>query len=186
MKLNWKITLTLVIAAALISSCTTYAFLKFMPHHNSHAYANIYAIMETSHGTDVTYIGNIILDRFEKKVANLFGFDNDTLYAYTYIALGNSTVSQTLNKLDTEATTTGFARANSTVLRWIYDGDYALNFTRKFTATGDITINATALCETGAGEATDAVCIASLGESKVFENHWNYTIVWTYVWDLND
>ena len=124
-------------------------------------------------------------DRIEEKARNIFGFNNETINIFNAIALGNSTIAQTKTKLDTEATTTGFARTNGTVTAWTNSGDYAFNVTNKFTATGNIAVNSTALHETDTGETTDAVALASLGGSEDFKNNWNCTITWSITCNFN-
>ena len=188
MNVNGKVFITALVIVALLSGTIGYCWKQglFNSHHAPQTTINLYVFKETPEGIELVYSGNVLTDRIEKKLANIFGFNNETVYAWTYIALGNSTVSQTKNKLDTEATTLGFARANSTsVVRWISSGDYSVNYTKKFTALGDITINAAALHETGVGETADAVAMASLGGDQSFQNNWNCTIVWTITWNAN-
>jgi hypothetical protein len=156
-----------------------------LKHRDPETQVNVFVFRETPEGNEMIYSGNVLTDRIERKVRNILAYNNETVYKTTYIALGNSTVAQTLTKLDTEATSTGFERANSTTTAWVNSGDWAANFTHKFTATGNIVINATALHETVTAGATNAVAIASLGASYSFQNNWNCTIVWSITHNWN-
>lgn len=160
-------------------------FISYRGHENPKLKANVYVFKETPQGQDLIYSGNVMTDRIEKKLRNIFGYNNETVYTFNAIALGNSTIAQTKSKLDTEATSTGFARANGTIAGWVNSGDYAFNCTHKFTATGNIAVNSTALHETDTGEATDAVALASLGSLEDFQNNWNCTIIWSITYNAN-
>jgi len=156
-------------------------------HRNPSARDNVYIFKETPKGTEMIYGGNIITDRFENKLANIFGFDNETVYETKWIALGNSSISKTKTKLDTEATGSGFHRqVSSSIVKWTNGEDIAVNYTLKFTANETVQINAAALHESITAEATDCVALASLGGAQDFEDNWNCTIVWALTWDAND
>lgn len=149
---------------------------------------NVYIVMETAHGTETIATHNVITDIGEIYARNILGWNNVTGHNATqWIALGNASVSQTDTKLDTEATSTGFTRAaNDSCTHWINSGDYAYNVTKKFTATGAITINATALQWSGVSNSdNNAYAIASLGGSQGFENNWNCTITWAVTYNFN-
>lgn len=179
-----------ILLTVIISVSSTYALVNanilFKNHHSPQVQANVYVFKETTTGKDMIYSGNVLTDRIEQKVRNIFAWNNETVYDFNYIALGNSTIDQTNNKLDTEATTLGFGRAaNDTCVGWTDGGDFAFNVTNKFTATGNIWVNATALHETGTPNAQDAVAIASLGAMEDFQNNWNCTIIWSITWNAN-
>jgi len=149
---------------------------------------NVYIFKETPEGIALIYSGNLITNWGERYFRDVVCFDNVTNNNGTqWITLGNSTISVTLTKLDTEATTTGFTRAaNDSFIGWIDGGDYAANFTKKFTATGTIWVNATGLHVSPISNSdNNMVAAASLGASEKFENTWNCTIIWELKWNAN-
>lgn len=171
-----------------IGALLPYGYNQIVPsHRNPRARTNVYVFRETPQGTDLIYAGNTITDIGEQYARNILGFDNVTNWNATkYIALGNSTIGQTKTKLDTEATGTGFDRAIGTVVSWTSSGDAAYNVTHKFTASGNIAINASALHWSGQKNSNNnCFALASLGSSQSFQNNWNCTIVWVIVYDFN-
>jgi len=155
-------------------------------HQSPSVSANIYILKESTSGTDVLYVGNTITDIGERMLRNLIGFANQTQYTCKEISLGNATVVQTLTKLTTEATNLGFDRHTGTVITWINSGDYAFNVTYKFTATGNIAINAAGL-HWNATDNTDnnMFAAASLGGTQAFQNGWNCTAIWSITINAN-
>ena len=143
--------------------------------------ANVFLTIQTEMGTYDILVGNIITDYGEN--ATRYGMSNVAFDA-KYIALGNSTIVQTKTKLDTEASTLGADRIVGTKTHWTSSGDYAFNVTKKFTFTGDITLNATALCCSDVTDTGDAVSMASFTQTA-FANNWNLTITWTWVFNGN-
>ena len=147
--------------------------------------ANVYVMVESPSGSDLIF-SNTLTDILEREVRNDMGFGNASVGTYTYIALGNSTIDQAETKLDTEASTTGFDRVvGSSIVAWMTGGDYGYNVTKKFTATGDIEINAVALHKSDVTDTEDAGALASLGGAQAFENNWNCTIVWVITCNFN-
>jgi len=187
MEINMKRFLVVITLVAVLMFSMGYSVRNgVFSHRDPQVNVNMYVLKETPEGNDLIYSGNVITDRFENKLGNIFGFNNETVYETKWIALGNSTIDQTKTKLDAEATTLGFARAVAdSVVKWSNGGDTAINYTKKFTATGDIQIDATALHESVTGEATDAVALASLGGAEDFKNNWNCTIIWVLTWNAN-
>jgi len=160
-----------------------FAFTPKQPHYK----ANVYVIKETVYGTETIASHNIITDIGERYARNLLGFDNVTANNATkWIALGNSTADAGDTKLDTEATSLGFTRALGTVTAWDNSGDKAYNVTYKFTATGNIQINATALQWSGVSNSdNNCYAISGLGGSQDFQNNWNCTIIWVVTYNFN-
>lgn len=154
-------------------------------HQVPTARANVYVMVETPEGREI-FVGNTIADICERDVRNILGFRNGSAVAYKYIALGNSSIAQTKTKLDTEATTTGFARDLGTVTAWQSGADYAFNVTKKFTATGTIAVNSASLHWNATGNSDNNLCaLASLGGTQSFSNLWNATITWVIVCNFN-
>ena len=184
-KLKFAVTVVLVAALSFsLGYASHHAWL--WTHQNPRVSVNVYVFRERPGGVDLVAQGNVMTDFFENMVCNIFGFDNVTnINATKWIALGNSTISQSKTKLDTEATASGFGRAEASVVKWMNGGDHAVNYTKKFTATGTIWVNATALHESGTANAADAVALASLGGYEKFESNWNCTIVWVVTYDFN-
>ncbi len=106
--------------------------------------------------------------------------------ATQWIALGNSTIAASNTKLDTEAAASGFTRAaNDTCVHWMNGTDYAVNVTKKFTATGTIRINATAAhWNPTSGSDNNCYAMASI-TATTFDNNDNCTIVWVFTRDNN-
>jgi len=153
--------------------------------------ANVYVFVESPEGTALIAskaitVHNTITDIGEKLLRDWLSGANVTSYIVKYIALGNSTVDQTKTKLDTEATGTGFIRTEGSIDYWVSSGDYAYNCTNKFTATDYITINAaSAHWNSTSNSDGNMYALASLGGSQQFQNGWNCTIVWVFVFNAN-
>jgi len=155
-------------------------------HRDPQVSANVYIFKETTTGKDLVSSGNVITNIGERMIRNLIGFNNESNYLCNYISLGNATVGQTLTQLTTEATTTGFDRQTGAVVAWINSADYAFNVTKKFTATGDINVNAAGLHWVATDDTDNNMfACASLGGAQAFENNWNCTIVWSITWNAN-
>lgn len=160
----------------------------FSHHRNPRVSANVYVFIETPEGIDEVASGNVIVDGAERYVRNILGNNNETTHNATqWISLGNSTIAASKTKLDSEATTAGFTRAaNDTYVAWINSGDYAYNVTKKFTATGNIQVNATGLHYHPTSDSDNNLfALASLGGDQAFQNNWNCTIVWVITWNAN-
>lgn len=153
--------------------------------------ANVFIITETVSGREVKRGGNIVTNIGERYVRNAMGWDNVTNFNATqWIALGNNTTPAAGDtKLDEEATTLGFDRkANASCVAWMNGTDYAYNVTSpKFTATGDIQINATSLHWNPTDDSdNNCFALATLpGGDQAFANNDNCTIVWVITWDGN-
>lgn len=176
---------------ALLSFGVSYAFQNNwfnMNHRDPQVTVNVWVFRETPQGVEELVSGNVITDIGERYVRNILGFDNVTNHNATkWIALGNSTIDQTKTKLDTEATTMGFTRTLGTVDAWVNSGDYAYNVTKKFTATGNIAVNAASLQWSGVSNSDNNMfALASLGGTQSFQNSWNCTIRWVITWNAND
>lgn len=187
-EINNKLFALILISACLSSSIVTYAVTSgYFTHQNPQAKDNVYVFKESPEGIDLIGSGNLITDIGERYVRNILGFDNvSSNNATKWISLGNSSIVATNTKLDTEATATGFTRALGAVTAWVNSGDYAYNVTKKFTATGNIRINATALHWNSTSNSDgNAFAMASLGGYEDFENNWNCTIVWVVTWNAN-
>ena len=176
----------------ILSICLTFmiAFtfgymIRFSPLTPKKAFANVYVLKETPKGHELT-VHNTLTDLSEREVRNILGFNNVTTAQYKYITLGNSTVDQTKTILDTEAVDTGFIRAEGTVIAWLNGADYAFNVSKKFTATGNIEVNAVGLHNNATSLSDNTMlAIASLGGSQAFENNWNCTIIWVITANFN-
>jgi hypothetical protein len=159
--------------------------INFYQHGRLKITANVYVFKESPEGIELI-LGNTLTDWLERDVRNIIGFANGSTVAYKYITLGNSSIAQTKTILDTEATTSGFGRALGTVTAWESGTDFAFNVTKKFTATGTITINACGLQNSATPEADNTLgALASLGGSQTFLANWNCTIVYSLIFNFN-
>jgi hypothetical protein len=160
-------------------------------HRSPQPKANLFVYKETSSGKELIGSGNVITDIAEAYTEWWMtgcGSANATARsAPMWISLGNATVGQTLTKLTTEATTSGFERAAASAsAQFTYNGDYARNFTKTFTASATITINAAGSHWVVTGDSDNNMyACGSLGGSQAFNAADNCTIVWMYVWDCN-
>lgn len=182
-------TLSVFLLSILLSFSAGYLYQRSQLESSPLIYANVFVLIEKPTGHEYIGIGSImvhntLVDQFEQEARDLFA-DGGSADAYKYIALGNSSIEQTKTKLDTEVTSSGFERALGTVVKWTYDGDYSMNVTKKFTATGSITINAVALHKSAVGETADACSVASLGGYQAFQSGWNCTIVYVLRFNFN-
>jgi hypothetical protein len=183
-KVSLKVFVCVVALAVLLSVTSTYALVQFnfWLHHNPGAKYNVYFWKQESGKTGAwveVASGNVLTQRIERKVRNVFTYNNETIHVWQVIGLGNSSISSSKNKLDMEATIAGFNRSSGTVVGWTNSGGhYCENVTHKFTATANIEVNSTELVETTTVNTADAVALASLGSLQSFQNTWNCTIRW--------
>ncbi|MDH7607712.1 MAG: hypothetical protein QHH12_08185 [Candidatus Bathyarchaeota archaeon] len=107
--------------------------------------------------------------------------------AVKYISLSNdASASQTWTKLPNEANTYGATRAEGTVSNlWLYNGDAAYNVTKKFTFTGDITLQAVGAHWDGTPLSNNNMYSCANFAQTTFGNNWNLTITWVFVFDGN-
>jgi hypothetical protein len=141
--------------------------------------------IETDMGISDIPICNLITDIGENQTAtrNRVGA---TYVAVKYISLGNATAAAGLTKLTTEATTLGAERAEGEVSNlWLYSGDAAYNITKKFTFTGDITLNACGGHWLVTGDSDGNMYSVANFAQTAFATSWNLTITWVYVFDGN-
>lgn len=143
-KLNKKTLIAFALTAVLAFSLGI-AVPYIRVHRDPQITANVY-FYEGS-GADAKLIaetGNLITDLGEN--ATLFGLNaaNQTLVA---ISTGNaSSILQTLTKLDTEATNSGFDRVAANVSAyWFNSGDISVNYTAAFDASATISVNSVGL-----------------------------------------
>ena len=136
---------TLLTVAMIASFSVGYIFKDYYVHRDPQVTANVY-FYEGS-GADAKLLaetGNLITDLGEN--VTLFGLNaaNQTLVA---ISTGNaSAITQTLTKLDTEATTSGFDRVIANVSAyWFNSGDISINYTAAFDASATISVNSVGL-----------------------------------------
>lgn len=189
MEIGGKRFVSAIVLAVLLGFSCGYVWQRgwLFAHRDPSVKANVYVFKETPQGKDLIVSGNVITDIGERYVRNILGFDNETAHNATkWISLGNSTVGQAKTKLDTEATSTGFTRAVGSVVAWVNSGDYAYNVTKKFTATGNIQVNASGLQWSGVSNSDNNLfAVASLGGAQSFQNNWNCTIIWVITWNAN-
>jgi len=146
-------------------------------HKTPKVTGNVYVTIESPMGVYDLLEGNVITDIGEN--ATRYGVCNVAVDV-NYIAVGNSTISQTNTKLDTEYTRSA---ADSRVF-WTSSGDYAFNITKKFTFTQTVTLNAAAAHWSGTANANDAYALAAITQTT-FQSSWNLTITWVFVYDAN-
>lgn len=170
----------------IISFLAGYCFKTVDSHRSPKPSVNVYVYKETNQGIQLIYSGNVITDIGEKLPRDWLSGENATAYPVKWIALGNSSIAQTKTKLDTEATSTGFTRALGAITYGISGGDYYHNVTKKFTATGDIQINAASCHWSGTSDSDgNMYALTSLGGAQDFQNNWNCTITYMLVFDSN-
>jgi len=169
--------LTLILCCFIAFSVGYFVKGNFVNSHKTPRVAgNVYVTIESPTGMYDVLESNIITDIGEQAVRNgVCGSAVDV----KYIALGNSTVSQSKMKLDVE-----YARAEASRVTWIKDGDYAFNITRKFTFTETVTLNAAAAHWSGNANANDCFALANF-QQTTFQANWNLTITWVFIFDAN-
>jgi len=151
-------------------------FVILRKHRIPSVLANVYLTVESPTGIYDLLESNIVMDIGEN--ATRYGVCGVAVDV-KYIAIGNSTVSQTKTKLDQE-----YARAEATRTFWIKNGDYAFNLTKKFTFTETVTLNAAAAHWSGTANANDCFAMANFDQTT-FQPNWNLTITWVFIFDAN-
>ena len=183
-----KFTLAILLCL-IIGTVNGYAIqhVYFSKHQPMIASANVFLTIQTEMGSYDLMNHNVITDIAERMVRNTHGFNNETVGKTNWISLSNdASPLQTWTKLPNEATTNGAGRAaNDTCTPWISSGDYAYNVTKKFTFTGDITLQCVGLqwSETASSDNNLFACAAFT--QTAFANNWNLTITWTVVYNAN-
>jgi len=192
MEIDEKLFFGLILVSCLLSGFIGYAFnsMPFHVHRDPQVSANVYVLIETIEGSSSYSSGNIITDIGEAYVRNILGWDNVTSNNATqWISLGNATIAQTLTKLGVEATTVGFERAaNDTCVAWNNGTDRAYNVTNKFTATGNIAVNATGCHWNPTGNSDNnmfACAYLTDGTMHQFTATSNCTVTWVFTVDAN-
>lgn len=192
MQVNKKSFILSLVLVALLSFSVGYGLQnRLLAHKNPQPEVNLWVFKETPEGITTLVGGNIITDLAERNMRNVHGFDNETDYITKWISLGNSTILQTKTKLDDEALVGdgggGFVRAEGSVVAWVNGGDFAYNVTKKFTALGNIAVDAAGLqWLVTSGSDNNLFALASLGGTQSFQNNWNCTIRWVVTWNAND
>lgn len=130
-------------------------FILVSTYLQQHETPNVFIFREEGGARELVDAGhNIITDIGEQYDRNVLGFNNVTNFNATkWISVGNATVSQTLTKLTTEATTGGFERALATVTSYYSGGDYGYNITITLTASSQMNIDAAGLHWSGVGNS---------------------------------
>jgi len=172
-KRKFALALALVFIVGIVNGYAIQRVYFNRQHQPARALANVYITIQTEMGTYDLLESNIITDIGEDATRyGVAGVAVDT----KYISLGNSTITQTKTKLDSEATTAGATRAEGTRDFWISGGDCAFNVTKKFTFTDTITLSATGLHWSGtSGSDGNMFALASFTQTT-FQNNWNLTI----------
>lgn len=102
---------------------------------------------------------------------NILGFNNVTNFNATkWLSAGNATVANTLTKLTTEATSSGFTRAEGTVTQYISGGHYGYNVTITFTASATINLNAYGLQWSGVSNSDNNLFGAGAITPQTYNN----------------
>lgn len=192
MELSKKKLSTILSISVILSCLLTYAVtsgtISSLIHGTSYERTNVTYWLETDTGVYEFHDGNVITDIGERWLRNVHSANNESAVLCKSIALGNDsdTTDVTATKLDTEATTLGFTRANGTVAYWVNAGDYAYNVTLKFTAGGVIAINAAALHWSLTSNSDNNIfAMFTLGGTQAFQNMWNITIRWSVTFNAN-
>jgi len=148
--------------------------------------ANVFITVESPMGIYDIPVCNLITNIGENETATRQRV-GATYVAVKYISLSNdASASVTWTKLPNEATTLGAARAEGTVSAlWLYNGDAAYNVTKKFTFTGDITLQCAGSNWSPTGGSDGNLYSAANFASTAFANNWNLTITWVFVFDGN-
>ncbi|MGQ9624778.1 MAG: hypothetical protein ACUVT9_05345 [Candidatus Bathycorpusculaceae bacterium] len=140
--------------------------------------ANVFVTIQTDMGVYAIPIHNVITDIGEDYVRDCMQ-SGGTVTPIKYISIGNATASTTLTQL-----TTQYAREEGTISDdWDYNGDPAYNVTHKFTFTETVNLNA-AGGHWGASGDNNMYSVANF-DATTFQNNWNLTIIWVYVFDGN-
>jgi len=172
------------------SSALIYFFTRFpsitTKHKSNELKTNVFMIIEKYDYHATLEIGNVITNIGEQYIRNVLGFNNITSFNATkWISLGNASATQTLTKLTQELTTANGVRALATATAHYLSGDYATNFTKKFTFTGTCRFNATGLQWNSTPDSDGNLFAVANIEELTWNNNENCTIIWSVIHDAN-
>ena len=187
MKLGNKTITALILLSWLLIGTLGYSIRNgYIGHKDPSPRANVYYFFETSKGSYGGRGGNVITNIGEQYVRNAIGFNNVTNFNYTgWISLGNATVSASLTKLTTEATTDGADRKAGTVTTWMNGTDYAYNVTNEFNLSGTIRLGESGLHWNDTDNSDNNMFACDDFTDTTFESGDNLTITWVITWDAN-
>ena len=187
MEISKKKLLAVIFLFSILTFTVGYAFQNnflFSKHQPMGSVANVFFTVESPMGTYDLLAGNLITDIGESQVCTR-GRAGATYVAISYVSLSNdATLLAAWTQLPNEAATLGATRALGTIsAEWAYSGDSAYNVTKKFTFTGDITLQ----CAGGnwASSGDNNLYSAAAFTQTAFANNWNLTITWVYVFNGN-
>lgn len=188
MNMNKKILAATILTACIFGALFAYSLQRHAIRDTQELRfsANVYVTFQTSYGTWTEHSHNLITDIGEDYVRDIICFDNVTAQNATqWIALGNSSILQTRTKLGVEATSLGFTRALATATKWENGTDPAGNFTKKFTASGTIRVNATSINWSGTSNSDNNCYALDSITATTFNLNDNCTITWVLTKDGN-
>jgi len=186
-----KVFVGLLLLSIMVSFSSGYAWQQgWFEHRRPKVTANVYVFIETASGKDSCVSGNVITNIGEKYVRDILGFDNVTAHNATkWISLSNdASPVQTWTKLPNEVNNAnGFGRAVATdIVAWINGGDYAVNFTKKFTATGTQQLQCAGSNWNNVLQSDNNLYACAAFTQTTFNSGDNCTIRWVFTYDAND
>lgn len=149
-----------------------FSFTNWSPFHKDPAtVTNVEFTISDNSGTHIYRSPNLNTIYGERYDRNNAGFANgtgsSTVNATIYISLGNATPANTLTKLTTEATTSGFVRKAGTPVHWMNGTHWGYNVSATFTATALIAVQTAGLhWNIASGSTTNMYAVAYLTDGS--------------------
>lgn len=177
----------LLIEAALAVSLVAALILgaPYYIHSDPKVSANVY-ISETTGGvTSELYSGNLITDIGENFIGNAtIGLQNNATWAISVCNAGTPAASWT--QLDTEVAANGFTRADAAeTAPYANSGDWAINFTYTFTATGEQQLQNAGLQWDSTASSNNNLFAAAAFTQTTFNSGDTLTITWVVTYNAN-
>jgi hypothetical protein len=182
-----KKTLAAIALTALLCLTIGYYINPLIQHFDPKV--NVYMEVTKGEGTGPTaslFSGNLITDIGENFAGNAtFGLDgNSTSWAISLSNDGSSSAAWT--ELPTEVAANGFSRAvGENVGPWANSGDWAMNITHTFTASGSQQLQTAGLQWSTTGESDNNLFAAADFPQTPFEASDTLTVTWVITVNAN-
>lgn len=180
--MNKKIGVTIALIACLAFASGYLLAPSFAEHKNPSVQWNVYAFKDGVLVGEAA--GNLITDIGENFIGNCtIGLENNATWAISLSNVGSPAAAWT--QLDTEVAANGFTRAAATTTVWSNSGDYAINFTKTFTASGTQQLQTAGLQWDSTASSNNNLFAAATFTQTTFSATDTLTITWTITYNAN-
>jgi len=178
--INQALTLTLI---AVLAFSIGYLTNPLIQHFDPKVNVELY-ISENAGPSVLMYSGNLITDIGEYFIGNCtIGLDSNATWAISLSNVGSPLAAWT--ELDTEVAANGFNRTAAQEVRWTNGGDWAINFTYTFTASGSQQLQTAGLQWDATEESDNNLLAAATFTQTTFESADTLTVTWVITVNAN-